>query len=152
MSKRRLLLALTVSSLLLVGSQLLLARSAGTGALTGTVTDPSAAVAPNVTVTLTNNETGQVRSVTTGADGVYRFALIPPGTYKVRFNAAAAVLQTADSTVGTTVTSQQVQGLPLSNRNYTQLLSMAPGAQASVNNATALGRATMDISVNGVDP
>jgi Carboxypeptidase regulatory-like domain len=26
--------------------------------------------------------------VTTGADGVYRFALIPPGTYKVRFSAA----------------------------------------------------------------
>src|SRR5579875_1226705 len=190
MSYKRTLLALVITVLLLLPGQSLFAQSAGTGALTGTVTDPSGAVTPNVTVTLTNTATGQVRTVKAGADGVYRFALIPPGTYRVKFEAAgfklaevpsvnvnvtetpvlnqslevgqqaesvvvesqAALLQTADSTLGTTVGSQQVVGLPLSNRNYTQLLSMAPGAQANVANATALGRNTMDISVNGVDP
>ncbi|HEY7387929.1 MAG TPA: carboxypeptidase regulatory-like domain-containing protein [Bryobacteraceae bacterium] len=190
MSYKRMLSALALAAFFLLLGQSLFAQSAGTGALTGTVTDPSGAIVPNVTVTLTNTATGQVRTVNTGADGVYRFALIPPGTYGVKFAAAgfkvaevpsvqvqvtetpvlnqtlevgqqaesvvveaqAAALQTADSTLGTTVTSQQVVGLPLSNRNYTQLLSMAPGAQASVNNATNVGRATMDISVNGVDP
>lgn len=66
----------------------LLAQSAGTAALTGTVTDPSGAVVPNVAVTLTSTDTNQVRTATTGADGTYRFTLLPPGTYRIRFGAA----------------------------------------------------------------
>jgi Carboxypeptidase regulatory-like domain len=65
-----------------------LAQSSGTGALTGTVSDPSGAVVAGATVTLTNNNTGQVRMITTASDGTYRFALIPPGNYKVQFAAS----------------------------------------------------------------
>ena len=71
---------------------------------------------------------------------------------QVTVEAAAETLQTQSSTLGTTVTSQQVTGLPLSNRNYTQLLTMAAGANAGVNNATQIGKATQDIAVNGADP
>ncbi len=71
---------------------------------------------------------------------------------QITVEANVEVLQTASSTLGTTVTSQQITALPLSNRNYTQLLSMAAGANVGVNNATALGKATQDISVNGADP
>lgn len=63
-------------------------QSAGTGALAGTVADPSGAGVPNATVTLTNTSTNQERTATTGPDGAYRFSLIPPGTYKVRFSAS----------------------------------------------------------------
>jgi hypothetical protein len=169
---------------------LLMAQSAGTSALAGTVTDPSGASLPNVTVTITNNATGQSRTTTTGSDGAYRFNLLQPGNYKASFaaagfktsdvasvtlnvtetpelnrtlevgtqnesvtvEAAAETLQTQSSTLGTTVTSQQVVGLPLSNRNYTQLLTMAAGANSDVNNATTIGKGTQDISVNGADP
>ena len=65
----------------------LVAQSAGTSGLTGTVTDPSGAAIPNVTVTITNNDTGQSRTATTGPDGVYKFSLLPPGNYKARFSA-----------------------------------------------------------------
>lgn len=65
----------------------LLAQSSRAGALTGTVSDPSGAVVAGATVTLTNNDTGQVRMITTASDGTYRFALIPSGNYKVRFAA-----------------------------------------------------------------
>jgi len=172
------------------GISSLMAQSAGTGALTGTVTDPSSASIPNATVTLTNTQTNQVRTTTTGPDGSYRFPLIPPGTYRVRFSAAgfkvsevssfnvsvtetpvldrslevgaqteqvtvAAVqenLQTATSTLGTTVGSRVVTALPLSNRNYTQIIGLSAGVNVSVNNATAFGKATQDFSVNGNDP
>ena len=181
---------LAFASLLILSGQLLMAQSAGTGALTGTVTDPSGAAITSATVTLTSNDTNQSRTAATGSDGTYRFNLLPPGNYKVSFAAAgfktaevpsvgiavtetpvldrrleigaqsdqvtveanAEVLQTASSTLGTTVTTQQVVGLPLSNRNYTQLLSMSAGANVGVNNATQLGKGTQDISVNGADP
>src|SRR5579872_2476180 len=86
MSKK--LLQLAAGSLMLLWVPSLLAQSAGTGALTGTITDPSGAVVPNVTVTLTSTDTNQVRTAITGADGGYKFALLPPGTYRIRISAA----------------------------------------------------------------
>ncbi len=80
-------LQVAAALLLLLWVPSLLAQSAGTGALTGTVTDPTGAVVPNVTVTLTSADTNQARTANTGADGAYKFGLLPPGTYRVRFAA-----------------------------------------------------------------
>src|SRR5579859_692681 len=68
--------------------QSLMAQTSGTGALTGTVKDPSGAVIPNATVTLTSVDTGQARTTMTGADGVYHFNLLPPGNYRVRMESS----------------------------------------------------------------
>src|SRR3984885_10075688 len=70
------------------------AQSAGTGALTGTVTDPSGKSVPNATVTVVNTGTNQERTTTTGADGVYKFSFLPPATSRVEF--AAAGFKTAE--------------------------------------------------------
>jgi hypothetical protein len=72
----------------LLSFQFVRAQTAGTGALTGTVKDPSGAVIPNATVTLTSIDTGQARTDMSGADGSYRFSLLPPGNYKVRIEAS----------------------------------------------------------------
>ena len=53
------------------------------GTIEGTVTDNSAAILPGVTVTVTNAETGTVRSVVTNENGLYRATLLPLGTYRV---------------------------------------------------------------------
>ena len=84
--------ALTLLLALLVPA--LMGQSSGTSGLTGTVTDPSGAAVPNVTVTLTSNATAQVRTATTGGDGAYKFSLLPPGDYKIRF--AASGFKTAE--------------------------------------------------------
>src|SRR5450759_4290955 len=63
------------------------AQSAGTGSITGTVTDASGGVVPNVTVEATSVDTGQSHGATTGTDGAYRFSLLPPGKYNVTFRA-----------------------------------------------------------------
>src|SRR6266852_9658435 len=63
------------------------AQTAGTGAIVGTVTDSSGAVIPGASLEAVNTNTGQTRTVTTGADGSYRFALLPPGSYNVKFSA-----------------------------------------------------------------
>ena len=64
------------------------AQSSGTGAISGIVTDPQGRAVPNATVTATSLETGQSRTATTGPDGDYKFSLLPPGNYRLKFNAA----------------------------------------------------------------
>src|SRR5215831_5784208 len=59
------------------------------GVITGTITDPTGAVVPNATVTITNVGTNISQATTTGSDGSYRFPLVPPGTYTVEIKAAS---------------------------------------------------------------
>ena len=62
------------------------------------------------------------------------------------------VLQTMSSTLGTLVDSQTITELPLTSRNYTQILDLSTGVSASVNNATVMGKGTQYTSVNGATP
>src|SRR5512141_1070614 len=78
---------LSIAVLILPMVPLLLGQSAGTGALSGTVTDASGAILVNATITLTNTATNQTRTGTTSADGGYRFSLLEPGLYRARFTA-----------------------------------------------------------------
>jgi hypothetical protein len=55
--------------------------------LSGTVTDPSGAVVPNVELTLTSVETKAVTRVTTGPDGLYAFNNLGAGDYELRATA-----------------------------------------------------------------
>ena len=79
---RTLLIAAFISA-----SSCLWAQSATTGALRGTVVDPTGAVVPGVTVTLLNPTTGQTQTTMTDAKGLYGFSLLSPGTYNVDFSA-----------------------------------------------------------------
>jgi hypothetical protein len=53
------------------------------GEVGGVVQDPSRALIPGVTVTLTNTETGVTATQVTNETGTYNFASVPPGTYRV---------------------------------------------------------------------
>jgi hypothetical protein len=164
------------------------AQSSTTGGLTGVVTDPSGAVISGATVTATNLDTGETRSVTTDASGNYKFSLLPLGNYKVTFGASGfktvevpsvtmnvtetqtlnhtlevgaqseqvtvestvETVQTQNATVGTVVGARTVTDLPLSSRNYTQIIDLSPGVVANVASAAAVGNGTQDINVNGM--
>jgi len=60
------------------------AAQATTGAISGTITDTQGGVLPGVTLTVTNADNGNVRTVVTEADGKYRTAGLPPGRYAIR--------------------------------------------------------------------
>jgi hypothetical protein len=165
----------------------LFSQSASTGALTGSLKDSSGAVVPNATVTLTSLDTAQVRTTTTSSDGTYKFGLLPPGNYSVKFESAGfnsvqvpsvtvtvtetavldqtlqvgaqtqqvevhaqtEVVQTETTTVGSVVNSQVMASMPLTSRNYTVLLGLSAGANASVFNASNIGKGTQEFAVNG---
>jgi carboxypeptidase family protein/TonB-dependent receptor-like protein len=61
-----------------------LAAQAPTGDISGVVSDPSGALVPGVTVTLTNPATNAVRTALTNEAGLYVLRAIPPGVYNLK--------------------------------------------------------------------
>jgi len=59
----------------------LTANAQDNATITGTVGDPSGAVVPNVTISLTNPATGQIRQTTSNSAGAYRFPNVGVGQY-----------------------------------------------------------------------
>jgi hypothetical protein len=57
---------------------------ATTGTIRGVVSDPSKAVVPNATVTVTNKATSAERKVATNAAGEYLVPNLPPGDYEIK--------------------------------------------------------------------
>ena len=58
-------------------------------------------------------------------------------------------ISAATSSTSTFVDSKTITAVPLTTRNFTQILSMASGSAADVNNAGTLGRGTRSVNVNG---
>jgi Carboxypeptidase regulatory-like domain/TonB dependent receptor len=59
------------------------AQTAGTGTITGLVTDTSGAAVPNATVVITNTDTSVSRTIQTNNDGSYSVTFLQPGHYEV---------------------------------------------------------------------
>jgi hypothetical protein len=74
--------SLVLTLLALVVTSQAAAQSA-TGSIEGTVVDQSGAVLPGVTVTVTQTQTGLVRSVVTDEQGIFRAPLLPVGAYEM---------------------------------------------------------------------
>src|SRR6202453_3776933 len=168
--------------------------------MTGEVTDSSGAAVTGATVTLNNAATGLQFTATTNAQGVYRFAEVPPGQgYEATFTAAGFVpvnikgiylnvatirtqnatlavgaqsqvvevtasnsevtIDTTTATIGNTFDVQQLNSLPVQQRNDpTALFTLQPGvtdtgsvtgARVDQNNITVDGLDVNDFATGG---
>src|ERR1019366_7652484 len=77
----------------LLGAALAMAFAQTGGQITGEVSDPTGALVPNATVTVTNSVTNMARTTTTNTSGLYSFPALTPGMYQVK--AVASGFQTA---------------------------------------------------------
>src|ERR1039457_6320423 len=77
----------------LLGAALAMAFAQTGGQITGEVSDPTGALVPNATVTVTNSATNMARTTTTNTSGLYSFPALTPGMYQVK--AVASGFQTA---------------------------------------------------------
>ncbi len=57
--------------------------------------------------------------------------------------------RSSTSSTGDLVDAKTITAVPLTTRNFTQVLSMSSGSAADVNNAGTLGRGTRSVNVNG---
>jgi hypothetical protein len=103
MSARRFL---ALASLFLAFTALVVAQT-GTCRLQGTVQDQTGAVVPNAKVSATNVKTQVTVDVTTGPEGIYVLAALPPGTYNLVIDSAGfrkSAISNIELTTGDTVT------------------------------------------------
>jgi Carboxypeptidase regulatory-like domain/TonB-dependent Receptor Plug Domain len=122
----------------LLSASVVVSQTSATGALTGTLKDASGAVVPNATVTATNNGTGQVRTTATDSDGSYKFELLFPGDYKLRFEASGFTTSEAPS-VTVVVTETAVLNQALQVGAQTQQVEVRSEAETIQTASSTLG-------------
>jgi hypothetical protein len=70
--------------MLILGWMAVPASAQTSGVILGTVKDASGATVPAANITITNTDTIEARTVTTGEDGAFRAPGLPPGHYSVK--------------------------------------------------------------------
>jgi Carboxypeptidase regulatory-like domain/TonB dependent receptor len=124
----------SVSSLLAIAFILAGAAWAqSTGTITGTVTDQSGSVIPNVAIVVTNQATGENRATATGDAGIYLVPSLPVGKYRIEAK-ANGMQPTAATDVDVSVSSTVRQDFTLKVSTATEIVeirSTAPVVEAS---------------------
>jgi len=70
----------------------------------------------------------------------------------VQVESGAQAVDLENSTLGGLVDKTAIRSLPLSSRNYTQILGLAPGVIADLPTATVLGNGTQNVASEGATP
>ena len=127
------------------------ARSQETASISGAVTDPSGAVIPNASVTLTQQETGSTQKTTTNGDGLYNIPGLAVGHYSLTVkapgftayertgivvNVAIPVREDVHLTVGTNSQTVTVQASALQVQSESNEVSTLISGQQVRNIAT----------------
>jgi hypothetical protein len=107
-----------------------------------TVNEPGFAPSISNSIQVTASETTSVN---------VRLALASVGQ-SVRVSARAEDADLESSTLGGLVDESAISTLPLSSRNYTQILGLSPGVVADLPTATVLGNGTQNVASNGATP
>lgn len=80
-----------------------------------------------------------------------KLAVAAAGT-SVQVEANAETVESESSTLGGLVDERAIRALPLSSRNYTQILGLSPGVIADLPTATLLGNGTQNVASDGATP
>jgi carboxypeptidase family protein len=88
-----------VVALVLFSLPIAFAQTITTGEITGAVSDPTGAIIAGAAVKLSSPSTGAVRTDTTDASGVFRFALLQPGEYILNIAASGFQITETKATV-----------------------------------------------------
>lgn len=98
--------------------------------LIGVVQDPANAVVPNAAVSLTDSDTGAVRTATTDGSGVFRFLNLSPGTFSVSVHVSGFKSLTQTQIVVEANQTRDLGKLALALGNTTDTVSVTAEAAA----------------------
>jgi TonB family protein len=96
-TRRALLITALAALLILPVAALRVAAKNASGNISGTIHDPSGAVVPDASVTLISRDQKVKIEGSSGADGTFKFAAIPPGGYRIEIASPGfAITKSAD--------------------------------------------------------
>jgi len=108
----------------------------GGSTVRGTVKDPQGNVVAGATVTITNPEKNFSRTQSTNQEGVYLFTAIPPGTYKLEFEAPGFKTASASGLVAL-VDTPTVRDVQLEVGAVSETVEITSGSEAAINTSDA---------------
>jgi hypothetical protein len=126
---------------------------AGAQEITGLVTDPSGAVVPNATVTVTLRSTGAVRTTQSGPSGLYDFSGLEIGIYDMKVTSSGFKTFTTSGLV-LNVTQTLRANIPLAVGSEAQTVTIEANAlqvQSETNEVSSLitGKQIEQLATNG---
>jgi Carboxypeptidase regulatory-like domain len=146
---RRLTLLLTVVVFVFISSHSR-GQTSSTGALTGSVFDPSGAALPGAIVSLTSQETGATDSATSNGEGSFNFLLLPPGNYEVQATKTGSIPLVGGATANVTVTETSHLNLYLRLTTLIQNVQISAEATMLQTDSSSLGKAVNGTGVSSL--
>jgi len=140
---------LALAVLLVMASCVHIQAQQTTGTIIGTVYDQTHAVVPSATVTVTSEDTGQTRVVTSSDQGLYRVAYLPVGKYSLSVSASGFKAFVQKNIVLTVDSTQQLDAaLDLGSENESVTVTSEAGL---VNTTTSeIGRTVQAEEITGL--
>jgi hypothetical protein len=126
-----------------------LAQTSGTGAIAGTLTDPSGATLVGAQVKVTSAATGEARTVLSGATGYFYVGLLSPGQYNVEVSSAG--FKTANSPRVTVIVGSTTRlDVRLQIGQVAEKITVQAAAEQIQTESSALGHVTSDEQVQNL--
>jgi Carboxypeptidase regulatory-like domain/TonB dependent receptor len=133
----------------LVSVPVVSAQTADTGALTGTITDPSGGAVPDAAIKVVNEATGDTHDVVSQGNGSYKAALLLPGTYRIEVSKSG--FKTAVVTgIAVSITETGTTNIKLQVGDITQTVTVNAQPDILQTNSAALGHVTDERMVEGL--
>ena len=121
--------ALLMSFALFAGS--VLAQTTTTGSIEGTVTDPTGAAVPGITVTATRAG-GRVSTATTNEEGFFRLSQLEPGSYTITVAAEKGFGAFEQANVPVNLSRVSTMAVQLRPQGATETVTVTAGAGAGI--------------------
>lgn len=126
---------------LVTAGGLLSAQTSGTGAISGTIMDPTAAMLVGAQVKVTDVATGFTRNSQSNDRGLYLVSLLPPGRYKLEVTKEGFKLASS-SDVQVIVAETTVLNIRMETGKVTETVTVAASSVDLETESTELGRVT----------
>src|SRR5437899_2471094 len=111
---RNKIVSLLLMSLLMIAANICLAQSGNQGSIEGTITDSSGAAVAGAKVILTNEATSIAFTTSSGSEGIFKFPVLPVGSYSIAVNHASFAevsLKNVTVTVGAKINLPLIMGI-----------------------------------------
>ncbi|MEO6803759.1 MAG: TonB-dependent receptor [Granulicella sp.] len=130
----------TIAIGIAISTAITLAQSPGTGAITGTVYDPTGLSVSGAQVLVTNEATHSLRYAVTTSSGVFTASLLVPGTYSVAVDVPGFQKETAHA-IPVVVSEVSSLAFRLSIAQLGQSVQVVADTEIAQTHSSALGRA-----------